>query len=422
MVAAIGVEHPLHDDLAPLVLEIDVDVGRLAPLLRDEALEQQIVALRIDRGDAEHVADGAVGGRAAALTENVLAAGEADDRVHGQEVWRIAQRLDQAQLVLEDCRHLVGHAFGIARGSAFPGELFERLLRRQARHGRLFGILIGEFVEREAAAFGDLDRACQRLGIAAEEPRHFVRRFEIAVGMALAAKAGVIDGAVVPDAGHHILQDAPRRNMEQHIIGDDGRHARPRRQVRQFMEAQRIVRPPAQGQRHIGAVAESLGEPAQVQRAGLIGLIGHEHRDQPLAIGDEVGPIETALRLAAALLAKRKQPAEARIGGPVGRIDEDGHAVGEIEAAADDQAHARCLGGFMGADDAGEAVAIDDGERLDAELCGLGEQFLAGTRPAQKTEMRGALQLGIARGAHPKIPCRNQRCAPVVASSPSPAR
>jgi hypothetical protein len=40
------------------VLEIDVDVGRLAALLRDEALEQQVVAFRIDRGDAEDVADG----------------------------------------------------------------------------------------------------------------------------------------------------------------------------------------------------------------------------------------------------------------------------------------------------------------------------------------------------------------------------
>jgi hypothetical protein len=76
----------------------------------------------------------------------------------------------------------------------------------------------------------------------------------------------------------------------------------------------------------------------------------------------------------------------------------------------------------MGADDAGEAVAVDDGERLDASIGGLGEQLVTGTRPAQKTEMRGGLQLGRARGAHPKIPCRNQRCEPVAASSPSPAR
>ena len=81
MVAAVGLVDPLHDDLAPLVLEVDVDVRRLAPLLGDEALEQQVVALGIDGGDAQDVADRGIGGRAAALAEDVLAAGEADDGV-----------------------------------------------------------------------------------------------------------------------------------------------------------------------------------------------------------------------------------------------------------------------------------------------------------------------------------------------------
>jgi len=39
VVAAILIEDPLHDDLAPLMLEIDVDVRRLAALLRHEALK-----------------------------------------------------------------------------------------------------------------------------------------------------------------------------------------------------------------------------------------------------------------------------------------------------------------------------------------------------------------------------------------------
>ena len=63
---------------------------------------------------------------------------------------------------------------------------------------------------------------------------------------------------------------------------------------------------------------------------------------------DDAKAAKTAARLAAAFLAERKQPAEARIGRPAGRIDEDGHAISEIEAAAHDQAHARCLGGLMG--------------------------------------------------------------------------
>ena len=60
-VAPVASVDVLHHLLAPLVLEIDVDVGRLLPLLADEALEQQVDLGRIDRGDAEAVAHSRVG-------------------------------------------------------------------------------------------------------------------------------------------------------------------------------------------------------------------------------------------------------------------------------------------------------------------------------------------------------------------------
>jgi hypothetical protein len=47
----------LDDFLAPLVFEIHVDVRRLVPLLRQEALEQQLHARRVHRRDAQAVAD-----------------------------------------------------------------------------------------------------------------------------------------------------------------------------------------------------------------------------------------------------------------------------------------------------------------------------------------------------------------------------
>ena len=71
MVVAVGLVDPLDHLLAPLVLEIDVDVGRLAALVRDEAFEQQLVLDRIDRGDAEHEADHRIGRRAAPLAQDV---------------------------------------------------------------------------------------------------------------------------------------------------------------------------------------------------------------------------------------------------------------------------------------------------------------------------------------------------------------
>src|ERR1700733_15689473 len=47
MIAPIGFEDPLHRDLASLMLEVDIDIGRLTALLRDETLEQQIITLWI---------------------------------------------------------------------------------------------------------------------------------------------------------------------------------------------------------------------------------------------------------------------------------------------------------------------------------------------------------------------------------------
>ena len=70
--AAVALIEILDHLLAPLVLEIDVDVGRLATFGGDEALEQQVDLGGVDGGDAEAEAHRAVGGRAAALAKDGL--------------------------------------------------------------------------------------------------------------------------------------------------------------------------------------------------------------------------------------------------------------------------------------------------------------------------------------------------------------
>ena len=105
MVASVALVDVLDHLLAPLVLEIDVDVGRLAAILGDEALEQQAAFARVDVGDAQAVADRRVRRRAAALAEDVLAARIADDVMHGEEVGR----------VIELRRSAPAHARGSAR-------------------------------------------------------------------------------------------------------------------------------------------------------------------------------------------------------------------------------------------------------------------------------------------------------------------
>ena len=83
------------------MLEIDVDVGRLAPLGRDEALEQQVDLGGVDRGDAEAVADGGIGRRAAPLAEDAARARKGDDVVDGEEIGRVVELRDQRELLLD---------------------------------------------------------------------------------------------------------------------------------------------------------------------------------------------------------------------------------------------------------------------------------------------------------------------------------
>jgi hypothetical protein len=124
-VAAVLLVDVLDHLLAALVLEVDVDVGRLVPLGADEALEQQVDPRRVDRGDAETVADRRIGRRTAPLAEDAALAGETHQVLHGQEIGRVAQLADQPELVLERRLDVFGQAPGIAFAPARPGESFE---------------------------------------------------------------------------------------------------------------------------------------------------------------------------------------------------------------------------------------------------------------------------------------------------------
>ena len=74
-----------NDFGAPLVFEIDIDVGRLAAFFRDKTLEQHCRTRRVDFGDAQREADRRIGRRATPLTEDFPAARKADDVMHRQE-------------------------------------------------------------------------------------------------------------------------------------------------------------------------------------------------------------------------------------------------------------------------------------------------------------------------------------------------
>ncbi len=96
------------------MLEIHVDVRRLLARGADEALEQEIHVGGIDGGDAEAIADGGIGGRAAALAEDALRSGVAHQIVDGEKIRRVVELVDEGELMLELGAHLRRHAVGIA--------------------------------------------------------------------------------------------------------------------------------------------------------------------------------------------------------------------------------------------------------------------------------------------------------------------
>ena len=74
--AAIFLVDILNHFFPALMLEVDVDVRGLVPILGNEPLEQDIDPIRVDGRDPQAVADGRVGRRAASLAEDAPGCGQ----------------------------------------------------------------------------------------------------------------------------------------------------------------------------------------------------------------------------------------------------------------------------------------------------------------------------------------------------------
>src|SRR6266545_3398143 len=145
----------LDDLLAPVVLEIDVDVGRLVALLRDKALEQAVHARRIDLGDAERVADGGVRRRAAPLAKDFFRTRELDHVADGEKERLVFELGDERELVLDQLAYLARNAIREAPRQSFLGQLAQPARRSFVRGDELFGILVAQLLQRKTATLGN---------------------------------------------------------------------------------------------------------------------------------------------------------------------------------------------------------------------------------------------------------------------------
>jgi hypothetical protein len=106
VVAAVLLVDVLEHLLPALVLEVDVDVRRLAALDGDEPLEQEPHPHRVDGGDPEAVAEDGVRGAAPALAQDAALAREADDVPDSEEVARVIELLDEIELLRDLALHV----------------------------------------------------------------------------------------------------------------------------------------------------------------------------------------------------------------------------------------------------------------------------------------------------------------------------
>ena len=150
--------HVLDHLLPALVLEVDVDVRRFAPLLRHETLEEEIAPGRIDGGDPEHVAHRGVGRRPPPLGKDPARACETHEVVHGEEIGGVAEAGDDPELALDLGLDRDGDPGAVPLGRPRADRPLQPGHGGEPVGAGLVRIVEAQLIEGEADAAGDLQR------------------------------------------------------------------------------------------------------------------------------------------------------------------------------------------------------------------------------------------------------------------------
>ncbi len=203
-------EQELHHVVLAVVGEVHVDVGQFVqrhPLGVQEALEVEIEPDRADLGDAEAVAHQTVGRAAARDPADALGLARLQQIPHDQEVGFVTDRRDDAQFLLH-LRREPGGAFPIAAVQPFHHELAQEGVRR----GTVGWLEVRELrlAERESelAAFGDLHRMPDPLGMFAAGGGQFGGRPEVQLPVGTLLRMTLAQQRQRADALHDVILHA----------------------------------------------------------------------------------------------------------------------------------------------------------------------------------------------------------------------
>ncbi len=213
-VVAVAREHHVVHVLAARGLDVDVDVRQLVAHRIEEPLEHQVVADRVDVGDAGQVAHERPGGAAAARAADTHRLDVLDDVGHGQEVGRVAELVDHVELVIQALADPSRDSHAAALETA-PAPLGQDRGRRPAGRRGEPGEAHGPKAEVERAPLLDLERRVAQVGPLDEQPPH--------PGRGLQPPLRVDAGHVVAVDRHelaHALERVGQEGVTGHQVAD----------------------------------------------------------------------------------------------------------------------------------------------------------------------------------------------------------
>ena len=218
MVAAVAVGGVADHVAAVPLVEVHVDVGHLRAARIQEALEEEVVADRVEVDDLEAVGHATPRGRAAARPHpDTVRAGEANEVPDDEEVGGEAHGPDDAELVVEPLEHGGGDGVPVAllcpldaeMTQVLGGSVLIGLACELVGHGEL-GQADPAEVDLHVGPLGDEQRVVARFGELGEEVAHLRRRLQVVLFTLEFEPLGVVDEGAGLDAqegvmGHVVL-------------------------------------------------------------------------------------------------------------------------------------------------------------------------------------------------------------------------
>ena len=299
VVAAVLAVDVLDDLLAPVALDVDVDVRRPVALGRQEALEQQAERHGVGGGDAEGVADGRVGGAAPALAEDVLLPAEPHEVPHDEEVAGEAELLDDRQLVVDRAprpgpqrrrarrragRCAVAVPGAVLDDAAQVGHLAQPVGARERRQRR------GDERQVEGGGPPDLGGQLDDARVAGEAAALLGTRAEVGAGRGRQPRVELGQAAPRPHGGERRGQAALRRRGVVGVRRGDAADVVAGGELGEGVVARRVERVAVVPQLDEHAVApERLDQPLQLAPGGRR-AVGERAPAAPLPCGSRSAP------------------------------------------------------------------------------------------------------------------------------------